>query len=214
MVMKKQITLLVLVLCSLSAFSQLDLGFRAGLSSSSIKVDDVIKTANGDTEFEYLQGDATIGFHAGITARISFMGLFVQPDILFTHSGGEIEVKSLSGENVTTTILEQKFNKIDIPIMVGYKFGPVHAQVGPIASIMLSSTSEIANVDDYEDKFNSATWGFQAGVGFDILMLGVDLKYEGSFSKLGNKIPIGDKEYELDSRNNQFVLSLTYYFMQ
>ena len=66
---------------------------------------------------------------------------------------------------------------------------------------------------DYKEEYNGATWGYQVGAGLDILKkLTIDLKYEGSFSKLGSGIQLGDQDFDFDSRNSKIILTLGWMF--
>ena len=63
---------------------------------------------------------------------------------------------------------------------------------------MLSSDPALDMVDDIEaeEEFNGATWGYQVGIGFDILKkVTIDVKYEGNLSSLGDGVKIGKKNY-------------------
>ena len=106
-------------------------------------------------------------------------------------------------------VKDQQFNKIDMPIMVGMKFGPARVQLGPIASIVLSNKSALADYGNYEEEFNGATWGYQVGVGLDLgESIILDAKYEGSLSRLGKGVKIGGETRNFDSRTNQFVVGI------
>ncbi|HAH35295.1 MAG TPA: hypothetical protein DCL81_01665, partial [Algoriphagus sp.] len=52
--------------------------------------------------------------------------------------------------------------------------------------------------------FNSATLGYQAGLGVDIGNLSIDGKYEGGLSKFTDNI----SSFQTDNRINQWVLSV------
>lgn len=75
---------------------------------------------------------------------------------------------------------------------------------GPIASININS--EIKNsIETVENvDYNSATFGYQAGLGVDIGNLSADVKYEGGLSKITDNIG----SYDTDNRINQWVLSV------
>ncbi len=189
--------------------AQLNFGLRAGVSSSSIKMKDLKEKSSDDLLME--AGDASIGMHFGLVGRVSFLKFYVQPEVLFSSTGGEIKVKDI--KNGKYKLKEQKFQKIDIPIMLGAKFGPVRLNAGPIASILLDSESKVTDIEGAEEEFKKSTWGFQAGIGFDIWKLILDLKYEGSFSEIGKEqFKIGNNVYKTDSRTSQFVLSLGFLF--
>ncbi|MFC2152406.1 porin family protein [Bacteroidota bacterium] len=197
------------------------IGLKAGITSTSIKVDDLIDVSSDPnaTTFDEIKvkgQNAKIGFQGGIMARITIMKLYVQPELLFTSTSGEVEVTSLSsGSVVLSEVRDQKYRQIDFPIMVGYKMGPLRLQAGPIGTIILSSDPSLDGFMnmDYEEEFNGATWGYQVGFGLDIgKKLTIDVKYEGNLSKLADGVNIGNETFDFDSRNSQFVASLGYFF--
>ncbi len=149
-------------------------------------------------------------------ARLTIVKLYVQPELLFTSSSGEVEVTSLnSGTVVLSEVREQKYRQIDFPIMVGYKFGPARVQLGPVGTIVLSTDPSLDGFMDmnYEEEFNGATWGYQVGVGLDLgKKITIDVKYEGNLSKLADGVKIGGETRNFDSRNSQFVASLGFFF--
>ncbi|MCD4833301.1 MAG: PorT family protein [Bacteroidales bacterium] len=219
--MKRLILITLLIIpFSIVSNAQIKFGVKAGITSTSIKVDEVIEITD-QTDFDALvvKGqNAKIGFQGGIFSRITIAKLYVQPELLFTSTSGEVEVSALLNNNVvdgTKEIREQKYRQIDFPIMLGYKFGPARIQAGPVGTIILSTDPSLDGFMgmDYEEEFNGATWGYQVGVGLDIgKKLTIDVKYEGNLSKLANGVKIGNETLDFDSRNSQFVASLGIFF--
>ena len=215
--MKRLILITLLIIpFSIVSNAQIKFGVKAGITSTSIKVDEVIAIDDAsDIDELAIKGmNSKIGFQGGIFSRITIAKLYVQPELLFTSTSGEVEVTEFleSGEQIPI-IKEQKFKQIDIPIMLGYKFGPARIQAGPIASIVIDSKSALVDYDNYEEEFNGATWGYQVGVGLDIgKKLTIDVKYEGNLSKLASGVKIGNETLDFDSRNSQFVATLGIFF--
>jgi len=213
--MKKLILILLLIVpMGIIAQAQLKFGVKAGITSTSIKVDEVIEITD-QANFDQLvvEGkNANVGFQGGIFARITILKLYVQPELLFTSTSGDVQVTSLLNDvQVESVIREQKFRQIDFPIMVGYKFGPARVQLGPVGTIMLSTDPSLDGFMnmDYKEEFNGATWGYQVGVGLDIFKkITIDVKYEGNLSKLGDGVKIGGETRNFDSRNSQLVATL------
>jgi len=218
--MKKLIIILLAVMAFNIANAQfLRFGFKAGVSSTNVKFDDIknIESSDGLKEYAIKQGDSKMGFHAGLYGRIQLLGLFVQPELLFTHSQGEVVLADVTASQLYTET--QKFNKIDIPVIVGWKFGPARIGVGPVASFMLSESDGLKDklssisTEATENNFRKATFGYQIGVGLDILKkITLDVRYEGNLSKLGNGITLGGKDYKFDQRNPQFIFSAGIFF--
>ncbi|MBE9466802.1 MAG: PorT family protein [Bacteroidetes bacterium] len=215
--MKKLIVLLFISFLLINqSNAQLKFGLKGGITSTSIKADEVIKNAN-DVEALKIQGEnASIGFQGGFFGRITIANIYVQPEFLFSFTKAEVKVTDLTlptTDEAYEMIKDQKFNKIDIPIMVGMKFGPARVQLGPIASIVLSNKSALADYGNYEEEFNGATWGYQVGVGLDLgESIIIDAKYEGSLSRLGKGVTVGGQTRDFDSRPNQFVVGLGFAF--
>ncbi len=218
--MKKLLILLLAVLAIDVANAQfIRFGFKGGVSSTNVKFDDIknIETSDGLKEYAIEQGDSKMGFHAGLFGRIQLLGLFIQPELLFTHSQGEVVLADVTANQVYTET--QKFNKVDIPVIVGWKFGPARLGIGPVASFMLSEKdglkSKLSSLaeETTDNRFKNATFGYQIGVGLDILKkVTLDIRYEGNLSKLGNGITLGDKNYSFDQRNPQFLFSAGIFF--
>jgi hypothetical protein len=200
-------------------------GVKGGVSSSNVKfsnIDDLktLTTTDGLKDFAVEQGDSKLGLHFGVFARVKILAIYIQPEILFTQSKNEVVLSYLDATNQAfEKIKEQKFNKIDVPIIVGWKFGPARIGIGPVASIMLSETDELKSQlatlsgEEAVSNFKNATFGYQVGVGLDILKkITLDVKYEGNLSKLGSGITLGGDNYKFDQRNPQWIFSLGIFF--
>jgi hypothetical protein len=187
-------------------FPQFKIGIRGGISSSSIKADDLVDNNIG-VKLESLS-DAMVGFHFGLVTQAKFMGAYLQPELLFSSTGGKVKLSDINGSR----IVDQKFSRIDIPVIVGKTFGPARIGLGPVASFIINSKSELTDIQGYDDKFKTATIGYQVDLGIDISHLAIDLKYEGNLSKLGDGVNIGTAHYNFDSRGHQFILSIGYFF--
>jgi hypothetical protein len=205
--MKFKILLVVaMLLLSAHLFSQVKFGVRAGISSSSIKSDDI---TSGNVTVKSVS-NAMVGYHFGFVGRITILSFFLQPELLFSHSGGQLRL--IDTDKNLNEIIDQKFNRLDLPVIVGKKLGPIRFGLGPVFSSILSSNSDLADFGTYSDEFNKATVGYQLDLGLDISKIALDLKYEGNLSKLGNGITIGGTQKSFDSRARQFIFSVGYFF--
>ncbi|TVQ14683.1 MAG: PorT family protein [Bacteroidetes bacterium] len=184
--------------------AQFSFGLRGGMNfsrlpSKTYELDDPqtrIKTVS----------ESYTGFHAGVMAQISLMGVFVMPELLFVSTGHDLV---LEREGEPDSFFQQKFSYIDIPVMVGAKIGPLRAGIGPVASILLNSSSGLSSEESgFKERFNPATYGFQLGAGMNLGNLALDLKYQFGLSNLGDGIEIGETTYNFDSRPRQIVFSI------
>jgi Outer membrane protein beta-barrel domain len=208
--MKKFILIVFSVLIVLPAFSQVKFGLKAGLSTTNIKMDDLKTLTSGETQYvvDAIKG-ANYGFHGGAFVRFSMMGFYVQPELLFASRTDEYTIADAENLSVET-IKKQQFNQLDLPIMLGLKVGPVRLNAGPSARLLINSPKDLIDDPDFEAMYNRLTFGYQAGIGVDIIKrLTLDLRYEGSLQKYQTQIEnvAGDK-FNLDDRPNAFLLSV------
>ena len=96
--------------------------------------------------------------------------------------------------------------------MLGFKLGSFRVNGGPVAHIHLSSSDGLAELKDYKASFQSATWGYQAGIGLDFGRLGLDLRYEGNFNKFGEHITFGGNKYEFSKTPSRMTLAVALNF--
>ncbi|MDX9929110.1 MAG: porin family protein [Bacteroidales bacterium] len=203
--MKKFFVVIFALMIAVPAFSQLDWGIKAGVSTNNLVIDQTLDLPEAGTVLLESAKEASYGFHAGLFVRLSLLGIYVQPEILFSSAENKIKIT----EDAVSEIQSQKFNKLDIPVMLGFKLGPVRINAGPAATIMLSSPKELFDTDNYESLYKSATFGYQAGLGVDLFdKLTVDLRYEGNLNQFGNEVTVGGETFELDQRSTAFILSL------
>ena len=221
--MKKQI-ILALIAISLTIPSQAQFfryGIKGGVSSSSIKIDKTTIDLQEAQQVIIEQGDAKLGLHFGMFTRIKVLNVFIQPEFLFTQTNGEFiitEQNPNDPSSITRNLASQSFNKFDIPIMAGMKFGPAKVFLGPVATFTISekltlpSNLNFISSDNVKNEVNKAVFGFQAGVGLDIFKFAtLDFKYEGNLSRLGDGIVIAGSERKFDQRNPQWIISLGIY---
>ena len=193
--MKKLALIVLVTLSSLSLYAQKNgVGIKAGLSSTQV-----------DFEGEQLvPSDAQMGYHLGVFARFGGIGFFVQPEVLFTQTRGQfLEISSLS--SIPPINYEAKFNRLDVPVMAGFRMLKViRIMAGPIASFNIDSSLKDAGTTVQNIDFKKATLGYQTGVGVDLGNLSIEGKYEGGLSKFTENVG----SYTADNRLNQWVLSV------
>ncbi|MGA1978368.1 MAG: porin family protein [Bacteroidales bacterium] len=214
--MKKLFAILLTVLISLPVFSQLKFGIKGGVSTTSVTMDEFKDIVTGGTTYSVDNlKSANYGIHLGFFARLSISKLYIQPELLFSTRSNSYTLGKVNQTSfIDSLTVKQSFNKLDIPVMVGLKFGPVRINAGPVGSLNIGSPKALINDPNLKDNFSKLTYGYQAGVGLDILKkLTIDLRYEGNLKKYQNQIQnaVGTS-YNLDDRSNAFLLSVGYIF--
>ncbi|MBN1116810.1 MAG: PorT family protein [Bacteroidales bacterium] len=183
-----------------TSYAQIKLGIRGGLNFDKVKMIE-------QPDNYKLVYDNGMGFHFGLTSQIEVLGLFVQPELLFSTLTNDVTLDDLSASGVDK-IGKQRFNKVDVPVLAGVKFGTLKLGAGPVFTKIVSSKSQVLD----ENVRRSATVGYQLGAGFDFDKFNIELRYEGNLSKYGTGVKIGTSTYDFDHRMNQLILSTALYF--
>jgi hypothetical protein len=189
-------------------------GIKAGIGFSSLKIEELTGIDDGQDVYNLVTGEGVMGYHVGVQTQIKVAMLVIKPEVYFNAGGGTVEQVVTGG---ATEILNVNFSRVDVPLLVGAKFGPARINAGPVGSYVLSETNDLTTLGgefaDYSFFTKSMTWGFQAGIGVDLMKkISIDARYEGSLSKLGETLSIGGNEFTLDGRPSQWVISLGIWF--
>ena len=214
--MKKLIVILFLLgSWQLSNAQDASFGIKVGLATNSLAldVDNEVVAADGTTKYKIDVGDTKVGFHAGFMGRISFAGFFLMPELYFSSTTNNLQLENVTLGS-TFEEIDQTLFKLDIPVLAGYKFGPLRVNAGPVATLILNEDNGLANLllagvsTNADEGTNNFTFGFQAGLGLDISKLAIDLRYEGNLSKLADGLTVGNNSYNFDTRQRQISLSV------
>jgi hypothetical protein len=200
--MKKFFVLIFVVLISLPAVSQIKFGIKAGAETTTIPTYNISSGTSTITALE----DASWGFHGGLFLRISLLGLYIQPEAVFATNTFDYNVSS----GAAPVLKSQTFNRLSVPVLVGFKLGPLRINAGPAASIQIGSPEALVNDPNFENMYKGAVWGYQAGLGVDLFKrLTLDARYAGSLGeKFGDSVAIGNQNFKLDYGQSSFLLSL------
>ncbi|MEZ4827208.1 MAG: porin family protein [Bacteroidia bacterium] len=190
---------------------KLKFGPRVGVSSAGVELDDlIIKDANDVEQLRLTLQNSTPEYQFGVFARVQLLGLYVQPELLFTTSSSTYEVQDAQGQVSQRT---ERFYNAELPVIAGVKLGPVRAQAGPVFRTQLGNKSDLADIDNYGRKFSDATVGFQAGVGLDLgKKIVLDLKYEPNLGRFRDEVVIAGSTYAISDRKSQLIFAAGYSF--
>jgi hypothetical protein len=205
--LKRSIIVLLLVIAGTTAgISQIRIGIRGGINSTKVFAD---LLENDQYKIEFSE-NARLGFHAGLISQVEVWNLFLQPELLFSSVRNDILIEDVvtGKEDLTELIL----SKIDIPVLLGYKWKVLKLEVGPVGTILINDKSELTDITGYDLLLKQASIGFQAGIGLDVSKLALDFKYEGSLSELGKGITVAGEDFTFDSRGRQLIFSVGLFF--
>tara|TARA_B110000438_G_scaffold302954_1_gene362444 strand:+ start:401 stop:1057 length:657 start_codon:yes stop_codon:yes gene_type:complete len=213
----KKILLSLIIIFSVNLNAQeFSWGPKLSVSSPSLKLTDVQNLGSGTETLELLEDtDPILGYQVGLFARISLMGIYIQPEVLLSNTKTEIQFSSVMDENqeLFDVVGEVKLNKLDVPVLIGKRFLKIfRINAGPVFTLPLGEDvrlSELSDTfEDVETNYKSATVGAQIGAGLDLSILTVDLRYEMGLQSISDGITIGETEFAADQRLNQFLVSV------
>lgn len=176
-----------------------EFGLKGGLNYGATGEYESVNDATGDFVNSFDGNDKT-GFHAGVFAQFEILGIFLQPELMYTELNTDYDT------------FEYKLSKIDAPVLLGLNvLGPLNIKAGPSFQYILDN--DLNNSDfKISDVENDITVGYQLGAGLDLGRLGFDLRYEGAFT---DNTAFGLNEtaqerFTIDSRPSQWILSVSY----
>ncbi len=180
--MKKSFLIFSILLISQISMAQFSLGIKGGVSTSKIITDAGSFKANIKESLEGKTG-YVFGVYASLGKKFYF-----QPEALLTSKGGKVDIiPTLGGTPVSVNI---KTTNLDVPLLIGYKFfGKLKVHAGPVVSVKLNEDEKFVTelrkiTGDVDAAFQTATFGYQAGIGIKLLGLNFDLRKDGSLSDI------------------------------
>ena len=165
------------------SFAQFTIGIKGGVNFSQLKTD--FKTQSFGNNLQQSL-DTKTGYVGGVYMRIG-KKIFVQPEFVFSAKGGSVNILK-GGSTTTSQTLSIEYTNFDIPVLIGFKVGPLRLNAGPMASFKISDKGLDEELKAYSnnvgESFKNASYGYQAGGGVDLGAFSVDLRYEGSLSEV------------------------------
>ena len=187
---------LVVLTLSLSAQFRFDLGLKGGVNFSKFSFD-----------MDNYSAKAVTKTHFGAFGRIGWDRVFMQPELYFSGKGGSID------RNLGDALTHFNFKTFDVPLLLGVRaikgeIFNVQVVAGPIFS---NITSKEISADEVFDPsfFNNHYFGFQYGIGVDILFLTLQARMENGLTEFYSN-PDPDKS---SGKNKTFMVSLGFRFL-
>ena len=207
MKMRQALVLCLCMMASTQTFSQVRIGIKGGLSSMDITPSSLVILDASDAErFKLDVRDAKYGVQLGFFIQAQIGTFFLQPEMVFNSNSVDYTLEDLQFND--DLIKDENYQYLDFPLIMGIKMGPVRIGAGPVAHLFLDSTSDLFDVDGYDQTFEKLTYGWQAGLGLDIWKLHIDVRYEGNLSKFGNHLEFYGHEYAFDESASRIIASM------
>jgi hypothetical protein len=186
---------------------QVRLGVKGGLSTSDVPSSSLVVLDERDVpHYRIGVDDAKYGIHLGMFVQAQAGHFFFQPEVLFNTVTVDYSVEDL--QTLTPVkIRDEIYRNLDIPVILGLKFGPVRIGGGPVGHLFLDSTSDLRDYSEYKPDFERFTFGWQAGLGLDIWKLHLDARYEGNFNYGADHFTFYGEKYHFSEKPARFLVS-------
>jgi hypothetical protein len=202
--MKKLFIFMLALLTSAFSFAQLHFGPQIGYTASNLTLD------KGDIE-NNLRSNFLIGAFVRMGKKI-----YVQPEVNYYTQGSIFKTPAIG----SLSPLEQEISlkSLQVPVNLGWRMinleiVNIRLFTGVVANFVLNKevNTTSGNADDYEsalvpEDFKDMNWQWDIGVGVDVLMFAVDVKYVGGISNVLNDVTFDGNT--VTSKSNLFVVTL------
>ncbi len=203
--MKKITLFLVAVLMSGITYGQFHIGPQIGYTASKLSY-------KGSDISNSLKHNMLVGVFMRIGKKI-----YVQPEVNYMTQGSVFKFPLIGG---SSSVVEQNVNlkSIQVPLSIGWQF--VNLKIiklrvfgGATANFIVDKTIDTKNGSpkDYllPQDFNNIQWQYQLGVGVDILMFALDVKYYGGINDLFNgTVKYDGASHSVTGASNVFEVTL------
>jgi hypothetical protein len=203
--MKKIIVIVSALIISSAMYGQFHIGPQIGYTASNL-------TVNTDSIVNSLKSNFLVGVFMRFGNKV-----YVAPEVNYLTQGSVFKYPSIG----SLSPLEQniKLQTLQVPVNVGWRIinlKVVNIRVfgGFVANFVLNTTISNSGGDPnhYEkalvpSDFNSVQWQWDLGLGVDVLMFAIDLKYMGGINEILKK-DLTLANGTLNSKSNLFMVTL------
>ncbi|HQF11655.1 MAG TPA: porin family protein, partial [Paludibacteraceae bacterium] len=186
--MKRFIYSAVMLFFSVSVFSQIDFGVKAGYNSS-VGLNELSSVTSGNYNVDSIRADVKNNFQLGVFGRLNFGKIYFQPELLYTMGKKEYTVTLQDTQNQSASYDKVvNISNIEVPLLVGYKvidlikMVNVRVFAGPKLTFNAGSSLKFENLKnitaaELEKDVKNAQLGLEAGLGVDVLKFTLDARF-------------------------------------
>ncbi len=164
-------------------------GIKGGVSLTNLTLDGL--TVDGVSDYVAKSMAAKNGYVGGVYARLG-RRVFFQPELLAGIKYAKVNV--LNAALGLDKKVEIGYTSFDIPLMLGYRLGPLHVMAGPVASYSVTPNTTFSQLKalngTLSDAATNAYFSYTAGAGIDLLGFTLDVRYESNLTDLSKTIPL------------------------
>ncbi len=208
------ILLIVFLLYSLYASGQWNtqLGLKAGLIRSTLKIDEQQLSSNAFLESTPLLRDGEFGYLIGVyflfEKELTVGNMQLRPEIIFERSSSIIKYRDQVGTpNETLTNIKEEFKNLNLPLSLGYRLAIFGVYAGPVFSFLLASDSDFEKRDGFSRSFEGFNTGYRLGASLNIDNMSFDFFFQ-QIGHVDEPLTIDGLTFDLRSRQLQVGFSL------
>ncbi|MEM7573105.1 MAG: porin family protein [Bacteroidota bacterium] len=198
------------LLCCGPLHAQFEFGIKAGLTTASLEGENLAFSGQGLEDLGLALQDADYGLQAGVFFRIPVGKFFLQPEVTFNTQEANFRLNG-EGEGITTAFSE-RYNDLDVPLLIGYKLGPLRLMGGPVGHFRLTEESSILSQEGWDATLETFNLGIALGGALDIGPVTLDVRYDNNLSKFGQTFSFGGESVAIDQAAKRWVFTLGYRF--
>lgn len=157
-------------------------------------------------------GRALPQYNAGFWAQKRFGWLYSEGNLLYTTYGMTYDVTTYTTEGQPLRNLKERFGYVDMQIMGGLISQGFRLGVGPIMHILAKQTSQLTDLENYNQKLRRVSYGFSFAIGYDAGPMSIDLKYDKAFRTVGDHIYYGFRKSRFLETPDGLTFAVAYSF--
>ncbi len=147
-----------------------------------------------EATYEVSIDEITQQYSVGLFGQKKFGFLYVEGNALYSSYGVNYDVLSYKNNDTPISKMKETFGYVDLQVMGGLTHKGFRLGVGPVAHIIANHTSDMTNMEGYNEKVRPISYGFSGAIGFDIDRFSFDVKYDKAFRSVGDHIFYGNKK--------------------
>jgi hypothetical protein len=147
-------------------------GIVAGVSTSSVKIEDI-----GNKFTSLIKGNSLYGFEAGVFAKLKLGPFYIKAMGLYNFNSGNVTYQTDDNGVIVNHTNNFSFQKFEIPLMGGIGIGPLGIEAGPVYNYVIQATN---NFDANSVSIQRNGIGYRAGAVLTIGWFLMHVSYEGA----------------------------------
>ena len=189
--------------------AQTRFGFKAGLNTVDVDEKSLLVKDSEDLEkLKLTLDDADYGINIGLYLLAKTKHFYIQPELIYNSNSAQYKLDDFNDIGFTDSLVSEKYQYLDVPIMLGLRFGAFRIGGGPVGHVFLSSTTDLLDYPGYKQDFKAITWGWQAGLGLDLWAINLDFRYEGNFTEFGDHFNFFGEKFNFSDTPSRLIATI------